>query len=412
MHETSPERWRELQRILDLALDAPRDRRVAVLDAECAGDASLRAEAGRLLASCDTQAGFLDTPAAEFAAPLLVDVLPKPRAPGPGTTIGDYVIVRELAHGGMGSVYVATRAGASREVALKLVRPGMESERIIRRFVEERRILASIDHPDIARLLDGGVTAEGVPFLVMELIDGQPIDRYCDTHRLPIDSRLELFCRICDAVRYAHRQRIVHRDLKPANIIVAPDGNLKLLDFGIAKLLAETPEEVRLVTTANFRVMTPEFASPEQLRGEAVTTASDVYSLGILLSLLLCGHHPYRVFGLHRSDLTKIVLRRAPEPPSVALMRIGDAGLGSGESITPESVASARATTVEALRARLTGALDTIALGALAVDVRERYASPDLLATAIRRELDRRSSDSGRTSLGARLRDLFHRDAR
>ena len=405
MPETSPERWRELQRVLDAALDAPAEERAAILADVCAGDPGLRREVERLLASVETDVGFLDLPAAEFAAPMLAEVIPTPSAPTAGTRVADYVIVRELAHGGMGSVYLATRDDDPEPVALKLVRPGMESERIVRRFAEERRILASIDHPDIARLIDGGVTKEGIPYLVMELIDGQPIDRYCDEQRLPIDARLDLFCRVCDAVRFAHAQRIVHRDLKPANIVVTATGALKVLDFGIAKLLADTPDSARFVTTARFRVMTPEFASPEQLRGETVATATDVYSLGILLSILLCGHHPYRVFGLQRAELTQLVLRTPPEPPSVAAMRIGDAALGSLDEVTPAGVATARGTTIDDLRHRLAGALDTITLTALAADVRRRYASPDELSSAIRQHLE--EAHSRTPTFGTRLRELF-----
>src|SRR5687767_9684553 len=208
--------------------------------------------------------------------------------------IGPYRILRELGHGGMGTVYLAARADEQfhKRVALKVIRSGADSAEVVRHFKRERQILASLDHPNIAHLLDGGTTDDGLPYFVMEYIQGQPVDRYCDNVRSTVAQRLQLFRHVCSAVHYAHQNLVVHRDIKPSNILVTAEGIPKLLDFGIAKLL--TPElsvQTTGETSIALRLMTPDYASPEQVRGETITTASDIYSLGVLLYRLLTGHH-------------------------------------------------------------------------------------------------------------------------
>ena len=411
MGTVSSERWHRIQAVLDAALDLPRERREAIVEEACAGDPQLRAEVERLLASCESAEHFLEEPAAEFAASLLADpsLTPPTRV---DAQIGAYRLIREAGRGGMGTVFLAERADDQyrKQVALKLVRRGMENEHSIRRFIEERQILASMEHPDIARLLDGGVTDDGLPYYVMEFVEGAPIDRYCDERRLTVDERLVLFCRVCEAVQYAHRALVVHRDLKPSNILVTADGGVKLLDFGIAKLLAVDPTEALSTTADGMRVMTPECASPEQVRGDPISTASDVYSLGVLLCGLLCGHHPYRVFGLPPHEVARTILEVEPEPPSVAVMRVEDAAFGSGEMITPERVAAARGTTPDKLRRRLTGDLDVVTLKALEKDPARRYKSAEQLEGDLRRHLEGRPILARRGSVSYRMLKFARRN--
>jgi serine/threonine protein kinase len=319
----TPERWREVQDLLDAALDMPAAQRQEFVERACAHDAALRAEVEELLRACESAEGFLEEPITADAAPLIADLTGAPTGPAPGARVGPYRVIRELGRGGMGVVYLAERDDGEyrKQVALKLVRrgPGMEDV-VVRRFREERQILATLEHPGIARLLDGGVTPEGVPWFAMEYVPGLPVDRYCDEWRLTIDDRLALFCLVCDAVEYAHRQGIVHRDLKPSNILVTGDGEVKLLDFGIAKLLApggaSDPEAAGGLTRPGVRIMTPEYASPEQVRGEPVSAASDVYSLGVLLYQLLTGHHPSRPTGQSQHEVERRILEEEPERPS------------------------------------------------------------------------------------------------
>ena len=234
--------------------------------------------------------------------------------------MGAYQIVEQIGVGGMGEVYRAVRADDqySKQVALKVVRGGQDSAFVISRFKNERQILASLDHPNIARLLDGGSTEDGAPYFVMELIEGEPIDQYCDHRRLGLGDRLRLFLEVCSAVQFAHQRLIIHRDLKPGNILVTADGATKLLDFGIAKILdpVAVTEDFE-PTLTQFRALTPAYASPEQIKGEPITTASDVYSLGVVLYELLTGHHPYRRDReTRRRKLLRLVCEVQPKKPS------------------------------------------------------------------------------------------------
>ncbi|MEO7368013.1 MAG: serine/threonine-protein kinase [Gemmatimonadaceae bacterium] len=356
-------RWAELSRLLDMALDLPEHERGAALDDACCNDSSLRAEVQRLLEHADRDDEMLDVPAAAYAAPLLADGgtgYPDAR----DSMVGHYRIVRELGRGGMGVVYLVERADDQyhQQVAMKLVREAARfDDHLMRRFLEERQILASLDHPNIARLLDGGVTDDGVPWFAMELVDGIPITRYAEERRLAVEARLALFLDVCDAVQHAHRQLIVHKDLKPSNILVTAEGHVKLLDFGIAKLLSPgAPFET--ITSTGPRALTPEYASPEQLRGEPVTVATDVYSLGVLLYQLLCNERPYSVTGVTPLEMERAVLHDPPSPPST------------------------RAANVKAMR-RVRGDLDTIALVALHKEPTRRYAGVDQLATDVRLHL-------------------------
>ncbi|PYQ60428.1 MAG: serine/threonine protein kinase, partial [Acidobacteria bacterium] len=266
----TPERWNQIKVILESALEREGSERAGFINAACQDDDELRREVESLAAS-ETEIGdFIETPVFHIR---LDDVEPLAE----GQRIGAWRIVREIGRGGMGAVYLAERADQEFEqrVAIKVVRRGMDTDEIVRRFRAERQILAHLDHPNIAKLFDGGTTDDGRPYFVMEYVDGRPIDQFCAERKLSVRERLELFRQACSAIHFAHQNLIVHRDLKPGNILVTADGAPKLLDFGIAKLLDPTQEPFAL-TRLDLRPMTPEYASPEQVRGEPITTASDV----------------------------------------------------------------------------------------------------------------------------------------
>jgi len=304
-----------------------------------------------------------------------------------GTLVGRYRLIREIGRGGMGAVWLAERADGQFEqfVAVKLVKRGMDSDEILARFLRERQILARLNHPNIARLLDGGVGADGMPYFVMEYIAGEPITAWCDAKRLSIADRLRLFGSTCAAVQYAHRSLIVHRDLKPSNVLVTQGGDVKLLDFGVAKLLETDTES----TAASRGPMTPEYASPEQLAGAPVTTATDVYQLGVLLYELLTGHRPWGK-GRGAPESVDEARSRDPRRPST-VSRTGDAGVPTGASQgVSDEISLRRSTTPERLRKRLRGDLDSIVLRALRREPEDRYQSPEALADDVERHLTQR----------------------
>jgi eukaryotic-like serine/threonine-protein kinase len=323
--------------------------------------------------------------------------------------IGPYKLLRELGRGGMGTVWLAARADEQFEkrVALKVVRSS-DSEEVLRFFRRERQILAGLEHPYIARLLDGGTTEEGLPYFVMEHVEGVPIDRYCDDHQLTIPERLKLFEGVCSAVQHAHRSLVVHRDLKPGNVLVTQDGVPKLLDFGIAKLLNP---EVAGASHETVVAMTPDYASPEQVRGRAITTATDVYSLGVILYELLTGHRPYRVKTHEHVEVLKAVCEEEPERPSTAVGRTEERQKPDGTTVTttPEEAGRLRHETPEKLKKRLKGDLDAIVMSALQKDPLQRYPSVEALARDIRRYLDGQPITARKASTSYRLRKLAGR---
>src|SRR5437868_1640699 len=296
------------------ALERGIESRDAWVVTVCAGDEALRAEVARLLS--------LQKPAAQF-----LEESPLAAAAGKqdtngrsmiGQRIGLYKIVSEIGRGGMGAVYLAERDDRqfTKRVAVKLIKRGMDTDFVVQRFRNERQILANLDHPNIARLLDGGATEADLPYFVMEYVGGDTIIKYAGANNLSTNERLKLFRTVCSAVQYAHQNLVIHRDLKPSNILVTKDGEPKLLDFGIAKLLqADGDAEGELTATA-VRVMTPEYASPEQIRGERITTSSDVYSLGVLLYELLTGQRPYRVKSRQPEEIAKAICEQEPTKPS------------------------------------------------------------------------------------------------
>src|ERR1700757_4236175 len=316
----TPERWQQLKGLLAAALEKESSERGVYLDRVSAGDPNLRSDLERLLVA-EEEAGtvFLDTPphhadddAAEDAKTLI------------GLRIGAYQVVEKIGSGGMGEVYRAFRADDQyhKQVAIKLVRAGQGSDLVVNRFKNERQILASLDHPNITRLLDGGTTQNGVPYFVMELIEGLPIDQYCDTYKLPVTKRLRLIVQVCSAVQYAHQHLFIHRDIKPGNILVTSEGVPKLLDFGIAKILEGGTDVAQLEPTLTFfRVLTPGFASPEQVKGATITTSSDIYSLGVVLYVLLTGRSPYQLTKPTSEEIARAVCEVEPEKPSAVVRR-------------------------------------------------------------------------------------------
>ncbi|HEX6065341.1 MAG TPA: serine/threonine-protein kinase [Longimicrobiales bacterium] len=395
----SAERFQRVDAIFDAALDLEPGAQLAFVNRECGDDAELRKEVLRLLRAHQHGAGVLDEPALQFAAPLLDadDVLGADQVTAQ-ERIGNFRVLRVLGRGGMGEVYLAERADGQFEqrVALKVIRRGAAG--LVRRFLDERRILASLEHPGIARLLDGGITADGQPYFAMELVEGEPIDRYCDTHELSIDRRLALFGHVCDAVAYAHQHLVVHRDLKPSNILVTADGHVKLLDFGIAKVLSAMNDEGDHTRTGMY-VMTPEFAAPEQLRGEAISTTTDVYALGVLLYTLLTGARPHDVRGKSPAEIERIITDEEPAKPSATFHNTN-----AGERAT------ARAGTPERLQRRLRGDLDAIVLKALRKEPSRRYES----VAAMRADLERYRAKEPITArpngAGYRLRKFVRRN--
>ncbi|MEZ4700310.1 MAG: serine/threonine-protein kinase [Rhodothermales bacterium] len=385
------DRWDTIQALYLDALDRPAADRASFLRAACGPDDALYREVSSLL---DVDLN----PLLDGRATDVVDWMPA--GAGPGDVIDRYRLIERVGEGGMGIVFRAERADGmyQQEVAVKLVKPGMDTEAVLARFRAERQILAGLRHPGVARLLDGGVY-QGRPYLVVEYIDGEPIADYCDRRRLPIEARLALFEQVCDAVAYAHRNLVVHRDLKPSNILVVEDAlgarQVKLLDFGIARLIrgdGGSPVETR--THAGLRLLTPAYAAPEQLTGAPVTTATDVYGLGVVLYELLTGSRPVEPEGLDLLALERAVLEQAPAAPSAA---------ASGEK------AAARGHTPDRLKRRLAGDLDTIVLKALRKEPERRYVSAQGLLDDIVRHRQNLPVLARPDSLGYKLHTFVRR---
>ncbi|MCB9854019.1 MAG: serine/threonine protein kinase [Phycisphaerales bacterium] len=386
------EQWKLVDRLFHEIADLPADERKRFIEMFIGADASLRLEVESLLASDGGARDFLETPALGDQVNAL-SALPLEESPDDssvGQLIGPYRIERQIASGGMSVVYLGVRADGhyEQQVAVKLIKRGMDTDQILRRFLQERQTLANLDHPNIAKLLDGGVAEDGRPYLVIEFVAGVPIDRYCDQKRLSVSERIALFETVCAAVHYAHQNLVIHRDLKPANILVTQNGVPKLLDFGVAKVLSDTSGNgSQTLTAMASRMLTPEYASPEQLCGRPMTTASDVYSLGVVLYELLSGHRPHQLRQLSRKEIERLVCEADPEKPSSAIGRLGPR-VGealTGAEITPQSVSSLRRASPEGLRRRLRGDLDNIVLMAMRKDPHRRYASAEQFCEDLRR---------------------------
>jgi serine/threonine protein kinase len=304
-----------------------------------------------------------------------------------GQQLEGYKILGLIDEGGMGEVYLAEDTELGRQVAIKLIKSHLKTRELLRRFFNERQILANLRHSNIGQLLEAGATANGLPFFVMEYVEGQHIDKYADDHKLSITERLKLFRTVCSAVSYAHQHLVIHRDIKPSNILVTGDGEPKLLDFGIAKLLQSSALQKPDATATRFQVMTAEYASPEQVKGEPITTATDVYSLGVLLYELLTGRRPYRLKHWTTSELAKAVCEQEPERPSTAISRVEETA-ETNSQITAARVSETREGEPERLRRRLRGDIDNIVLMAMRKDPLRRYTSVGQLSEDIARHLD------------------------
>lgn len=396
------ERWTRLEALFAAALDLPEDAREAFVRAETADDPALGDEVLALLAHHAEADAAWGESATVWGAALLDDT-----GFSAGQRVGAYVLDQPLGRGGMGTVWRAHPFDGDAEaepVAVKILRRGLDTADVRHRFRQEQRLLGALDHPGIARLLDGGVTDDSLPFVAMEYVDGEPLDVYCDRRRLGVDTRLRLFEQVCDAVHYAHQRLVVHRDLKPSNIFVTADGQVKLLDFGIAKVLQ--PDVLglsHLLTRAEQRLLTPAYASPEQRLGRPVTTASDVYGLGVLLFELLTGHLPFPAPPVPDAE---------PPRPSDVVRQTHTTPHPDGttaEAVTPERVGEARSTAPDRLRRTLAGDLDTIALMALRREPERRYGSAAQLGDDVRRYLAGLPVVARPATVGYRVRSFVRR---
>lgn len=385
---TSPEEWKRVRVAFERALELSNAERPAFLSELQQSDPALAASVLALLER-DGEEAVDDAP----RLPAWEEMLASTTLPE-GTRLGAYEIRGEIASGGMGTVYRAERADDEfdKSVAIKLIKRGMDSAVILKRFRYERQVLADLEHPGIARLLDGGMSADGQPYFVMEYVDGEPIDEWCDSHKTPLRARLELFQRVCQGVHHAHQRLVVHRDLKPSNILVTRDGEPKLLDFGVARMLdPEESVDASVWTSEQSFLGTPSFASPEQLRGERVTTATDVYSLGVVLYRLLTGLRPYELSRLGGDEVRRLVCEVEPTRPSRRL-------------------SEARASENPIVPGHLTGDLDNIVLMALRKEPDRRYASAEQLAEDIQRHLDGLPVIARANTLSYRAAKFFRRN--
>lgn len=385
----NPSNWKQIKDALGSAMDLGGSEREEFLDS-LADD--IRAEVVRLLAADERAKDFIETPIVVERSIVDHD---GSKDPAEGTVIDGYRLIRKIGTGGMGAVYLAEHSGDgyTQIAALKLIKRGMDSSAVLKRFLMERQILANLEHPNIARMLDGGSTEDGVPYFVMEYVDGAEIRRFCDDNRFGLNDRLMLFRKVCGAVANAHQKLVVHRDLKPSNILVTKDGEPKLLDFGIAKLLSpDWNTDTHEATLTQFRVMTPEYASPEQIAGDPTSTSTDIYSLGVILYELLSGRKPYDTRGKGPKEIVENVLSKEPPRPSTAGSgALSDRKASTDQANDPDTAEpSAEHTMAEGAvdRKLLQGDLDNIILKALRREPERRYQSVQELSEDIRRFQD------------------------
>jgi len=400
----SPERWQQIEEVFQAVVDLTPEARLSYLNENHSDDSDLIAEIKQLISDYEDAEDFIESPVWTDSFMLGATVrdqiggeidkeISRDKGSMIGKRLGVYLLTKELGRGGMGAVYLAERADGEfrQRVALKVIKRGMDTDFIVRRFRNERQILATLDHPHIARLLDGGTTDDGLPFFVMEYIEGSPVYSYSDAKKLSIGERLQLFIKICNAVDYAHENLIIHRDIKPTNILVTGEGMPKLLDFGIAKILnPELAADSIDPTATAMRMMTPEYASPEQVRGEVVTKASDIYSLGVLLYELLTGHRPYHLKNRALHEIARVICEEEPETLGSMLTRDENfvPTSANDEKTTLESIFEARRGSRDSLRRELSGDLERIVFKALRKNPEERYLSAKELAEDVARYLE------------------------
>ncbi len=378
----TPEKWQAIKEIFSEAVEMPREKREKFLDEQANGDGELRREVEKLLASDEEAKTLFDGKSLIPAGGLPAE-----------KQFGIYRIVRKIGEGGMGAVYLAERTDLKQRVALKIIRHGADSETILRRFRREQEILAALEHPNIARLLDVGISPEGIPYLAMEFVEGVDLTEFCDRRDLSVNERLRLFRKICEAVAYAHSRLVVHRDLKPSNIIVNEKGEPKLLDFGISKLLGETETETDAKgTVTSMGMLTPNYASPEQFRGETVSTATDIYSLGVILFEMLTGALPYQIGNKRFDEVARAVIETEPQRPSSVVFRPSpndqNATNENDEQTTNSKGQKTKNKGQTTNSKSLRGDLDNIILKALRKEPDRRYSSIEKFSDDIRRHLE------------------------
>jgi eukaryotic-like serine/threonine-protein kinase len=389
-----PEQWNKIGEIFETAVEiaAPAEREIYLAEA-CGGDVELRAEVEKLLRQDAAAEDLLNAPVMENSGLYVFAEMIENDDPMIGKIIGVYRLEKEIGRGGMGTVYLAERADGSfrQRVAIKLIKRGMDTDFILRRFRQERQILAALNHPNIARLLDGGTTTDDLPYFVMEYIEGKPLYKFSDERKLSIAERLNLFRQVCNALDFAHENQVIHRDIKPPNILVTQDGVPKLLDFGIAKVLdPDLSLETIDPTATAMRLMTPEYASPEQVSGAAVSPASDIYSLGVLLYELLTGHRPYQFQNRTSHEIARVICEEEPLRPSTGITREDNLlPTGASEATTLEDIFTARgAANLQDLQRELSGDLEKVILKCLRKNPPERYQTAAGLSADITRFLN------------------------
>ena len=408
----TPERWAQVRKLFEETIEKPPKQRAAFLLQACNSDNDLRYEVEALLASHDSATDFLEKPAVQLGQALMSPAAPaSAQEDWVGRTLGPYRLERRLGMGGMGSVWLATRSDPefTKRVAIKMVRAGMDSQEILRRFRLERQLLASLEHPNIAHLIDGGSTPEGLPFLVMEYVEGTPISQYCESRAISITDRLRLFRSVCSAVQYAHQNLIVHRDIKASNIMVTSAGTAKLLDFGIAKVLGSDDTSVLSHTRPGMRPMTLDYASPEQVSGEPMTTATDIYSLGVLLYRILTGMLPYGNDGRDPSSLIDAIRSKEPIRPSAVVLSTQELQVPQATQVM-EARTESRENARRRLQKKLSGDLDAIILKTLSKRPVDRYVSAEALSEDLRRYLEGLPVHARLRSPGYRLGKFVRRN--
>lgn len=400
-------RWQKLKQIFNEALDMEKSKRESYLKKACENDPALKKEIESLLKAHETSDKLEHSPEQLLQKAMSEQALEFKK----GQQIGPYKIIRSLGYGGMGNVYLAKRTDGQfeQQVALKLLRTGFTTENQIRRFLAERQILATLNHRNIARLLDGGVTDDGQPWFAMEFVKGHPINEYCDEKKLNLKQRLKLFNKVCEAVHSAHQKLIIHRDLKPSNILVTDEGTVKLLDFGIAKALDRDNNFFgeSSLTHTGLLPLTPSYSSPEQVCGQPMSTASDIYQLGIILYELLTGCRPYEVSGKTPSEIEQVICEQQPTRPSTVITKLVT-GQDEKEH-NAQSISRQRQTKTEQLSKKLKGDLDTIVLKALRKEPERRYESVEHFAADIRNYLSGRPVTAHPDTLVYRSRKFLKR---